>query len=140
MQENAVKSGNTNTSALLKKSQSAESKRCRFAVKDNSSAAAAAAASVSGAQANQPSFHTSTSSNASTVIEQPQSKLRRSRSPSNRKLHTDHQNGVSGSTGNGLVDANKGGIEFKAPLMIEQAEELMLMAKMGKVTYKPSCL
>ena len=131
MQENAVKSGNTSTSALLKKSQSAESKRCRFAVKDNSSAAAAAAASVSGAQANQPSFHTSTSSNASTVIEQPQSKLRRSRSPSNRKLHADHQNGVS--TGNGLVDANKGGIEFKAPLMIEQAEELMLMAKMGKV-------
>ena len=67
------------------------------------------------------------------MIEQPQSKLRRSRSPSNRKLHADHQNGVS--TGNGLVDANKGGIEFKAPLMIEQAEELMLMAKMGKVIY-----
>ena len=32
--------------------------------------------------------------------------------------------------GNG-VD-NKGGIEFKAPLMIEQAEELMLMARLGK--------
>ena len=27
----------------------------------------------------------------------------------------------------------KGGIEFKAPLMIEQAEELMLMAKLGKL-------
>ena len=26
----------------------------------------------------------------------------------------------------------KGGIEFKAPLMIEQAEELMLMARLGK--------
>ena len=79
---------------------------------------------------NQPSFHTSTSSNASTVIEQPQSKLRRSRSPSSHRKHSDQNGGaVSG------LD-NKGGIEFKAPLMIEQAEELMLMAKLGKITPK----
>ena len=78
---------------------------------------------------NQPSFHTSTSSNASTVIEQPQSKLRRSRSPSTHRKHSDQNGGaVSG------LD-NKGGIEFKAPLMIEQAEELMLMAKLGKITF-----
>ena len=83
---------------------------------------------TSAGAANQPSFHTSTSSNASTVIEQPQSKLRRSRSPSSHRKHSDKNGGgVSG------LD-NKGGIEFKAPLMIEQAEELMLMAKLGKIT------
>lgn len=93
---------------------SAQSKRCRFAVKD--------------ASANQPqSFHTSTSSNASTVIEQPQSKLRRSRSPNRKSMEN----------GGGIMrpqteHANAAGIEFKAPLMIEQAEELMLMAKLGK--------
>ena len=65
------------------------------------------------------------------MIEQPQSKsnLRRSRSPSSHRKHSD-QNGMGMLAGNG-VD-NKGGIEFKAPLMIEQAEELMLMARLGK--------
>ena len=62
-------SGQPSQSALLKKSQSAESKRCRFAVKDNSSSAASGMVSVSGNiasgtsvsgvnAANQPSFHT----------------------------------------------------------------------------------
>ena len=62
-------SGQPSQSALLKKSQSAESKRCRFAVKENSSSTASGMVSVSGNIAsgssvsgvnipNQPSFHT----------------------------------------------------------------------------------
>ena len=67
----STSSGQPSQSALLKKSQSAESKRCRFAVKDNSGSSAASgmvtvsgniasgSTSVSGVNAaNQPSFHT----------------------------------------------------------------------------------
>ena len=60
--------------AAATQAASAQSKRCRFALKDATGTASAN---------NQPSFHTSTSSNASTVIEQPNPN-RRSRSPSKK--------------------------------------------------------
>ena len=117
----------------------AQSKRCRFAVKDNGAASAPAGvmttAAMSAVATAAPSFHTSTSSNASTVIEQPQSKLRKSRSPSRKQQHvhavSTENNGMPISAYH-RPNRHADGVEFRAPLMIEQAEELMLMAKQGK--------
>ena len=84
------------------------------------------------------------------MIEQPQSKLRKSRSPSRKQQHhvinTTKESSVSSALAyqqtyqqhQMALHAQKqnrhhsGGVEFRAPLMIEQAEELMLLARQGK--------
>jgi len=101
-------------------SNNAQSKRCRFALKDNSN-----------------TNQTSTSSNASTVIEQNAVSQRRSRSPKRSLMQGQHHQPLNSNAANASASAtlhhgNQGGVEFRAPLMIEQAEELMLMAKAGK--------
>ena len=108
----------------------AQSKRCRFALKDNSN-----------------TNQTSTSSNASTVIEQiphsnsshrePNTHHRRSRSPKRTTVTVGmmgpagpgSQSQTASSSAGGAVhhgshvtlQENQGGVEFRAPLMIEQA-------------------
>ena len=106
----------------------AQSKRCRFALKvirfPNDIIRSVLKKSLHFFQDNSNTNQTSTSSNASTVIEQNAASQRRSRSPKRSALMQGQQQQQPLNTNATLHHGNQGGVEFRAPLMIEQARHV----------------
>ena len=92
-------------------------------------------------QDNSNTNQTSTSSNASTVIEQNAVSQRRSRSPKRSLMQGQHHQPLNSNAANASASAtlhhgNQGGVEFRAPLMIEQARHVNPKTPCQIVTFR----